>query len=120
MFQDHYTLETQKISFMKNSGRIILNIATIISITIVTFKLALAGWLQLEFVAGILIFCVFILAVRSKWIKLGTAILSLLLFVQFRSQGNPQRFDQILQAILTLIIVLIGFYILFGGFRRRK
>ena len=102
-----------------NTVRNIFNIATIISITITALKLGLAGKLTAEQIAVLLIVCVIILALRSNVVKVIAALASLYLFAQTYA-SNSREFEQIIAMVLTLAGMMVGIYIIFGGWRKRK
>lgn len=101
-----------------NTLRNLLNIATILSITLTALKLGMTGKISPEHIAYILVFCVFIIAIKSKIAKIVTVLLSLFLFAQTYASNN-QELMQIIGLVLTLLIALVGLYIMFGGWRKK-
>jgi hypothetical protein len=51
--------------------------------------------------------------------KLGICAVAIFLFAKYVSRGNDVQFQQILGAILALLIALIGLYITLRGFFRK-
>jgi len=98
----------------------IIKLATIISLVIGVIKLSLMGNLSPQAAGLLLIGAVFLLAGGKKVFIIVSAALSLYLFVKIYSGGNAQQAAIIFQALLTLIIISIGFWVMFKGIFNNK
>lgn len=96
-----------------------VNIATIVSTVVTCIRLALYGIISIEVSALIMLGVVVFVALGNNLAKIVLAAVALFLFVLLYSYGNKAAFLQIMQLMLTLIIMLIGIYIIIrGSFRR--
>jgi hypothetical protein len=97
----------------KNSPlRSLLNIATIISVTVVSIKLIWYNIVSLETGALIIIGSVVLVALGNHLSKLVLCGVGVWLFLQQFSEGNPEQFYLLLETLFTLCILLIGIYYL--------
>lgn len=105
----------QSSSFTKT----LLNIATIVSTTITCIRLAYYGILSIQWAALIMIGVVAFVAIGNSLAKILLAAVALFLFVLLYSYGDKVAFSQLMTHMLTLIIVLIGLYVMIRGIFRR-
>ncbi len=94
----------------------LVNIATIISMAITCIKLAYNGIVSIEIAVFIMVGVVVFVALGNNLAKVVLVVAALFLFVLLYSYGDKAAFLQIMAQMLTLIIVLIGLYIMFRGF----
>ena len=96
-------------------------IASIVSAAIICIRLAWMGLLSVEWAGLIMIAVVIMAAIGNVATKLGISAVAIYLFAKFVSHGNEAQFEGVISAILTLIIMLIGLYIMIkGAFGRNK
>lgn len=90
----------------------LVNIATIVSTTITCISLAYHQILSIQVAALIMLGVVIFVALGNNLSKIVLACIALFLFVLYYSGGNNQYFSALMTQMLTLIIVLIGIYIM--------
>ena len=98
----------------------VLNIATIISSTVICLKLILWGVLPLDTAGLLMIGVVVCVAVGKSYMKLAIAGVSVYLFVKSLSGNDEAAFQEGLTAVLTLLIMLFGLYIIIRGLFHSK
>lgn len=107
--------QRQKNSFFdKLSG-----IASICSGTIICIRLAYYGILSAEWAGIIMVAVVVMVAIGNVATKLAICAVSVFLFAKYASHGNEVQFNGILEAIIALLIALIGIFIMIRGFFSR-
>lgn len=94
-------------------------IASICSATIICIRLAYFGILSVEWAALIMVGVVIMAAIGNVATKLGICAIAVFLFAKYVSHGNEAQFQGVLGAILTLLIALIGIYIMVCGIFRK-
>jgi len=90
----------------------LVNIATIISTTVTCIRLATYGIISIQVAALIMFGVVAFVAIGNNLSKIVLAAVALFLFVLLYSYSNKVAFSQLMAQMLTLIIMLIGFYIM--------
>jgi len=96
--------------------RNLLKACSIISIIIVTIKLALIGNLSQATIIFIILCGILILVGNRSLYIITSAIAALILFIKLHG-GNPAGQYALLQSILTLVLVCFGLYIILRGFK---
>jgi hypothetical protein len=99
--------------------KFIVNIATIVSTAITCIRLAYYNILSIQWAALIMLGVVIFLSIGNNLAKIVLAAVALFLFVLLYSYGDKAAFSQLMTQMLTLIIVLIGLYIMIKGLFRR-
>jgi len=100
----------------KSSGvNHVLNIATIISSTVICLKLILWGVLPLDKAGMIMIGVVVCVSIGKSYTKLAIAGVSVYLLVKSFSGNDEAAFTEGLTSVLTLLIMLFGLYIIIRG-----
>jgi hypothetical protein len=97
----------------------IVNITTIASTAMTCIRLAYHGILSIQLAALIMLGVVVFLALGNNLAKILLTVIALFLFCKVYAQGDKTLFLQLLAQMFTLIIVLIGLYIMVRGFFRR-
>lgn len=97
----------------------LVNIATITSATVTCIRLAYYGILSIETAALIMFGVVAFVALGNNLSKIVIAAAALILFVLLYSHGNKAAFEQLMTQMLTLILVLVGIYIMIRAMFRR-
>lgn len=97
-----------------------INIATIISIALVTIKAIYFNIISIEIAALILIGSVILLAIGSSISKIIIALISAYTFFKSMTNGDELAFTEAFTYFIALVIALFGFYVLFGGMSRKK
>ncbi|PIB28299.1 hypothetical protein BFP78_00130 [Gaetbulibacter sp. 5U11] len=97
-----------------------INIATIISIALATIKAAYFNIISIEIAALILIGSVILLAIGSSISKIIIALVSAYVFFKSTTNGDELAFTEAFTYFIALVIVLFGFYVMFGGMSRKK
>ena len=93
----------------------------ILALLPVLLTLCLNGYLSVEAAGGIFIVCMFLEAFGVFRYRYILAVLGLLTFLWQQSGEEPNVFAAILGQVFTLSLVLLGFYVMFGGlFRLRR
>ena len=98
----------------------LVNIATIVSTAVTCIRLAYYGILSIQWAAFIMLGVVVFVALGNNFAKIVLAVAALFLFVLLFSYGDKTAFSQLLTQMLTLIIVLIGLYVMIRGVFKRK
>ena len=98
----------------------IINFATIISTLAIVLKLGLQGELTPLNSVLILILAVFCLATDKKVIKIIIAAQALLYMVKQYTGSDTVAFKQAMGGIGVILIILFGYYIMFGGLRKKN
>lgn len=98
----------------------IINFATIISALGIVLKLGVQGELTPLNGVLILILSVFCIATDKKIIKIIIAIQGLLYLVKQYTGNDTAAFRQTLSGVGVILIILFGYYIMFGGLREKK
>jgi hypothetical protein len=107
--------------------RLMFDMLLVASIVVWLLPLAASGYLSIEhtaFAILALVICIALgRALGSSLIRLAFRVLlplaSLAVFVVFHGSGDLTEISHILAAMLPLLIVLAGFYVMFGGLTRR-
>lgn len=97
----------------------LVNIATIVSTAVTCIRLAYYGILSIQTAALIMLGVVVFVALGNNVAKIVLAGAALFLFVLLYSYGDKEAFSQLMTQMLTLIIVLIGLYVMIRGIFRR-
>ncbi len=97
-----------------------LRFCSIVSITIATLKIGLAGLLTSGWIIFIIVCALLILAGGKKVFKITAALAALALFARYYGGGNTQQTNAVFQGVLTLALMLFGVYIMFRGFFRER
>lgn len=97
----------------------LVNIATIVSTAVTCIRLAYYGILSIQTAALIMLGVVVFVALGNNVAKIVLAAAALFLFVLLYSYGDKEAFSQLMTQMLTLIIVLIGLYVMIRGIFRR-
>lgn len=100
----------------------------ILSLTLWLLKLGMGGYLSAEFIGVILIALVFFIALarRTKMglvrlaFRVGVPLASLAAFAVWHGQGDPAAMTAILGTVGVIVIILFGYYVMFGGLRGRS
>jgi hypothetical protein len=108
----------------QNRGKALLmktlvNIATIISTSITCVSLTYQKILSIQVAALIMLGVVIFVALGNNLSKIVLACVALFLFVLYYSGGNNSHFTNLMTHMLTLIIVLIGLYVIIRAIFRR-
>lgn len=90
----------------------LVNIATIVSTTVICFRLYLMGILPFNYTAIIILATVIFVALGNNAAKIILACAALILFVLLYSGGTKEGFSALMGSMLTLICVLAGLYIM--------
>jgi hypothetical protein len=93
----------------------LVNIATIVTTTVTCIRLAYYGILSIQIAALIMLGVVVFVALGNNVAKIVLAVAALFLFVLLYSYGDKAAFSQLMTQMLTLIIVLIGLYVMIRG-----
>lgn len=101
----------QSSSFTKT----LVNIATIVSTSVTCIRLAYYGILSIQWASLIMLGVVIFVALGNNLSKIVLAAAALFLFVLLFSYGDKETFSQLMTLMLTLIIMLIGIYIIIKG-----
>jgi hypothetical protein len=96
-----------------------VNIATIVSATVTCVRLANYGIISIQWAALIMLGVVAFVALGNNLSKIVLAAAALFLFVLLYSDGDKATFSQLMTQMLTLIIVLIGLYVMIRGIFKR-
>lgn len=99
----------------KSITTVVLNIATIISTVVISLKLTIYGIVSIETAGLVMVGVVIFVAIGNSVAKIILSIVALLLFVALYSQGNNEAFAVLLQGVLTIVVMLIGLYIIIKG-----
>lgn len=91
-----------------------LKICSIVSIIIAAIKLALIGNLSQNMVIFIILCGVLILIGNRAIYIVTAAVAALVLFIKLYGGSSTGQFA-LLQSILTLALVCLGFYVMLGG-----
>ena len=97
-----------------------VNIATIVSTSVTCIRLTYYGILSVQTSALIMLGVVVFVALGNNIAKIVLAGAALILFVLLYSQGNSIAFSQLMTQMLTLILVLVGLYIMVRSIFKRK
>lgn len=97
----------------------LVNIATIVSTSVTCIRLAYYGILSIQWAGLIMLGVVIFVALGNHLSKIILAAAALFLFVLLYSYGNKEAFSQLMTLMLTLIIMLIGIYIIIRGIFKR-
>ena len=97
----------------------LVNIATIVSTTVTCVRLAYYGIVSVQTAGLIMLGVVIFVALGNNAAKIILAAVALILFVLLYSYGNKEAFLQLMTSMLTLILILIGIYIVIRGVFRR-
>ncbi|MFN8353680.1 MAG: hypothetical protein U0Y10_04520 [Spirosomataceae bacterium] len=93
----------------------LLKICSIVSMVIAAIKLALIGNLSPGMVVFILV-CGLLILVGNRTIYIITAaVAALVLFIKVYGGNNPAGESALLGSVLTLVMVCVGFYVMFKG-----
>jgi len=114
MFGNRYKNQRSN-SFTKT----LVNIATIVSTAITCIRLAYNQILSVEVAALIMFGVVVFVALGNSLAKVVLVVVALFLFFSVYSNGDKAAFLQLFKQMLTLIIVLIGLYLMIRSFFRR-
>ena len=90
----------------------LVNIATIISATVTCMRLAFYGILSIQTAGLIMIGVVVFVAIGNNVSKILLAVAALFLFILLYSAGNKQNFSFLMCSMLSLILVLVGLYVI--------
>lgn len=98
----------------------LMNVVTIISTTLICLRLAIYGFIKIEYAALIIVGVTVILAIGNTTSKVVLSLIAIILFALHFANGNSETFSVLLQQILTLFVMLIGLYIIIikGVFRK--
>ena len=97
----------------------IVNIATIVSTAVICVRLAYYGIVSIQLAALIMLGVVVFVALGNNVAKVVLAAAALFLFVLLYSYGDKQAFSQLMTQMLTLIIALVGVYVMIRGIFKR-
>lgn len=97
----------------------IMNVVTIISTTLICIRLAYYGFIKIEYAVFIMIGVTIFTAIGNTTSKVILSIIAIFLFALHFANGNSEAFSIILQQVLTLIIILVGLYIIVKGVFRK-
>jgi len=97
----------------------IVNIATIVSTAVTCIRLAYYGILSIQVAALIMLGVVVFVALGNNLAKVVLAAAALFLFVLLYSYGDKEAYSQLMTQMLTLIIVLLGLYVMIRGIFKR-
>jgi len=116
MFGSRYRDKNQRNnSFTKT----LVNIATIISTAITCIRLAYNQTISIQTAALIMFGVVVFVALGNNLAKIVLTAVALFLFISVYSHGDKAEFLQLSKQTLTLIIVLIGLYLMIRSFFKR-
>lgn len=93
-----------------------LRFCSIVSIIIASIRLAMIGNLNPGTVVFIIVCGILILLGNRKIYIIIIAIAAILLFVKLYGGGNSVGESSLLQGLLTLALVIFGWYIMLRGF----
>lgn len=84
--------------------------------------MAIDGVMTAEWAAGLLLVGVFILAVSDKVAAIAKILLSLFSigYLLHKNFPNQPGMEQLLVSLSVLVVVLFGYYIMFGGLNRKR
>lgn len=99
----------------RTSARDILNVATIISSTVVCIKLALWGIFSLETALLVMIGVVVFVAIGNAYAKLALSLIAVYLLLKSQAGFSPEAFSAALAPMIALLLVLLGIYIMLRG-----
>ena len=97
----------------------LVNIATIVSTAVTCIRIAYYDIISIQVSILIMLGVVVFVALGNNVSKIILAATALFLFVLLYSYGDKTAFKQILTSMLTLILVLIGLYVMIRGIFRR-
>jgi hypothetical protein len=100
----------------------------ILSLTLWLLKLGLWGALSPEFIGVVLIALVFFVALGRRTgmgfirtvFRVGVPLASLAAFAVWHGRGDPAAMTAILGTVGALVLALFGYYVIFGGLRRKR
>lgn len=95
-------------------------IAGIVSATIVCIRLTWMGLISMEWAAITMVAVVVLTALGNSATKLGISAIAIYLFSKLVSKGDEVHFQAIIASLITLIVMLIGLYIMLKGVFGRK
>lgn len=95
----------------KSSAKTLMNIATLLSITYMSLKLAFSGIISSEVAAGIMVFGAFILVFSSIVLKIALTLVSITLMSFIFAQSTGQPIEGILVKVALIVIVIIITYL---------
>ena len=98
----------------------LVNIATIVSATVTCIRLAFYGIFSIQTAGLIMIAVVVFVAISNNVSKIILAVTALFLFTLLYSAGNKYNFSVLMSSMLTLILVLVGLYVIIKGAFGRK
>lgn len=99
----------------KSKTKVLLNIATIISTVVISIRLVFYGFISIETAGLVMVGVVIFVVIGNSVAKIILSIIALLLLVALYSQGNNEAFAELLQGVLTIVVMLIGLYIIIKG-----
>lgn len=99
----------------KSKTKVLLNTATIISTVVISIRLVFYGFISIETAGLVMVGVVIFVAIRNSVAKIILSIIALLLLVTLYSKGNNEAFTELFQGILTIVVMLIGLYIIIKG-----
>ena len=98
----------------------LVNIATIVSATVTCMRLAFYEILSIQTAGLIMIGVVVFVAIGNNISKIILAVAALFLFTLLYSAGNKHNFSVLMSSMLSLILVLVGLYVIIKGVFGRK
>lgn len=93
-------------------AKTIVNISTIVSTTVASVRLAYYGIISIQWALLIMLGVVVFVALGNNLAKVVLSAAALFLFVLLYSYGDKLAFSQIMTQMLTLIITLVGIYVI--------
>lgn len=104
----------------KSSGSKILNIASIISITLATIKAVYYGFINIKIAALILVGSIILIALGNSISKLILVVIGAYVFFKITSNGDENFFQIAITNFKGLLIVLFGIFVILGGMNKKK
>ena len=90
----------------------LVNIAAIVSAVVTCMRLAFYGIISIQTAGLIMIGVVVFVAIGNNVSKIMLAMVALLLFTLLYSSGNKHNFSVLMGSMLSLILVLVGVYVI--------
>ena len=102
---------TSKKSFLS----IISGLASIVSATVISLKMAYHGVISVEIAAAIIVGVVAMVAISNAVTKLILGLIALGLFALYSTNGQSEAFSEAIGSIILLLVVVVGLFIVLRG-----
>ena len=96
----------------------ILNVATIISATVVCIKLLIWGIFSMKTALLVMIGVVVFVAIGNPFAKLALSLIAVYLLLMSQAGFSMEAFSAALTPIIALLVMLVGLYIILRGLFR--